>query len=293
MKILNYGSLNIDKVYRVPHFVREGETLSSLNYSEYCGGKGLNQSIALSRAGADVYHAGKIGPDGAFLLTELQKNGVHTEFIEGDGSVTGHAIIQVTDTGENSILLFGGANKEIGHHHIDHVLSRFEAGDLLVLQNEINDLDIIIEKGYKKGMFIALNPSPMTEPLLQLDLSKITYLIVNEVEGERLTGHRDPEKILASFHGEFPQLKVVLTLGAQGVIYQSEIETVKQKSFQVDVIDTTAAGDTFLGYFLSGIFNDMKTVNALRIASKAASIAVSREGAASSIPHLYEVEWNH
>lgn len=290
MKVLNFGSLNIDRVYRVPHFVREGETLSSSGYNVFAGGKGLNQSVSLAKAGANVFHAGKIGPDGLFLKKELSEQGVHTKFIEETGSVTGHAIIQVTNAGENSILLFGGANKEITEEQILRVLDQFEAGDLLVMQNELNQLEAILDAAFEKGMVIAFNPSPMTDRLKALDLKKLSYLILNEIEAESLTEEKEPEKAIKKLRNQAPELKVVLTLGDKGVLYEDETQRLTQASFPTEVVDTTAAGDTFLGYFLSMIGHGKVAEEALKVASKAASIAISRDGASASIPFLHEME---
>jgi len=151
MKILNFGSLNIDYTYQVEHFVRAGETLSSDSLQIFSGGKGLNQSIALSRAGADVWHAGAVGKeDGEFLLRQLEEAGVHTEFIAHTEGKTGHAIIQKDPTGQNCILLYGGANQEITRQMADRVLESFEEGDFLILQNEISEIGYIMEKAHEK-----------------------------------------------------------------------------------------------------------------------------------------------
>lgn len=289
MKFLNYGSLNKDKVYTVSHFVTEGETLASLGYAEHSGGKGLNQSIALARAGADVHHAGKIGQDGYSLKEELSRAGIKVKGISDKGMITGHAIIQVNEHGENCILLFGGANREITESEIDNVLAEFGESDVLVLQNEINNLDYLIESAYRKGLAVVLNPSPMDESVKKLDLSKLHYLILNEVEGREISGKREPKDILDQLLTEFTQLKVVLTLGAAGSVYRDASQEFRQDIFPVEVVDTTAAGDTFLGYFLAHVFKDGKVPEALQIASKAASIAVSRKGAAKSIPTIDEV----
>ena len=163
MKIINIGSLNIDKVYTVNHFVGAGETLASEKLEFYMGGKGLNQSVALSLAGAQVLHAGMIGEDGIFLKNYLASKGVNTEFIRVIDEVSGHAVIQVDKTGQNCILLYGGANKRLTEEFIDDVLEKAEEGDILLLQNEVNKLDCIMRKAWKKGMRIALNPSPVSE----------------------------------------------------------------------------------------------------------------------------------
>ena len=289
MKILNFGSLNIDKVYSVPHFVSAGETLSSTNYEEFPGGKGLNQSIALAKAGAEVYHAGKIGKDGLFLKDILSESNVNIDWIEETGTTTGHAIIQVSSSGENCILLFGGANKEITIDQINDVLVNFSQDDLLLLQNEINDLEYIVEKAHKKGLKIALNPSPIDETMIKLDFSKIDYLILNEIEAKAITGENMNDKIFQRLLSLNKQLKIVLTLGTEGVIYKDSVQEHRQPSYKVDAVDTTAAGDTFLGYFLSQISQHTDIKKSLQIAAKAASIAVTRKGAASSIPTWQEV----
>ncbi|MDU1847084.1 MAG: ribokinase [Niallia nealsonii] len=289
MKILNFGSLNIDKVYSVPHFVSAGETLSSTNYEEFPGGKGLNQSIALAKAGAQVYHAGKIGKDGLFLKDILSESNVNIDWIEETGNTTGHAIIQVSSSGENCILLFGGANKEITIDQINHILANFSQDDLLLLQNEINNLEYIVEKAHQKGLKIVLNPSPIDETITKLDFSKIDYLILNEIEAKAITGENMNDKIFQKLLSLNKQLKIVLTLGTEGVIYKDSVQEHRQPSYKVDAVDTTAAGDTFLGYFLSQISQHTDIKKSLQIAAKAASIAVTRKGAASSIPTWQEV----
>ncbi|WP_312092360.1 ribokinase [Niallia sp.] len=289
MKILNFGSLNIDKVYTVSHFVSAGETLSSTNYEEFPGGKGLNQSIALTKAGAEVYHGGKVGKDGLFLKNFLSDENVNTDWIDENGSTTGHAIIQVSSTGENCILLFGGANKEIMIDQINRVLANFSTNDILLLQNEINHLEYIVETAHKRGIKIVLNPSPIDESLTTLDYSKIDYLILNEIEAKSITGEDSMEKIFQQLLSLNNQMKIVLTLGTEGVIYKDNSQEFSQAVYKVNTVDTTAAGDTFLGYFLSQISLHADIKKALQIASKAASIAVTRKGAASSIPTLKEV----
>lgn len=289
LKILNFGSLNIDKVYSVPHFVSAGETLSSTNYDEFPGGKGLNQSIALAKAGAQVYHGGNIGKDGLFLKEVLAEANVNVDWIDENGNTTGHAIIQVSASGENCILLLGGANKEITIDHINQVLANFSQNDLLLVQNEINDLAYIVETAHKRGLKIALNPSPIDETITTLDFSKIDYLILNEIEAKAITNEHTNDNIFQKLLSLNKQLKIVLTLGKEGVIYKDSVEEHRQAAFKVDAVDTTAAGDTFLGYFLSQISQQEEIKSALQMAAKAAAIAVTRKGASSSIPSSQEV----
>lgn len=290
MAILNFGSLNIDRVYKVPHFVKPGETISSDSYKCFPGGKGLNQSIAVARAGERVFHAGKIGKDGLFLKEMLKENGVDVRYVQENGSVTGHALIQVSETGENCIILYGGSNFENDVESIDRVLDQFGEGDILVLQNEISNLEYLLAKGKSRKMRILLNPSPVDAALETLDLSAVTWLVLNETEGEVLAGDGRPDEILNILHEKYPHMKIVLTLGKQGAVYFDGTEKIKQECFQVNTVDTTAAGDTFTGYLIGGIEQGKSVREALRTAACAAALAVSKEGAAVSIPHMGEVK---
>ena len=234
MKILNFGSLNIDKVYQVKDFVRPGETISSKKLEFFCGGKGLNQSIAISRAGAPVYHAGCIGYDGDMLSDALTASHIHTEYLKKLEIPTGHAIIQVSDTGQNCIILFGGANQAITESQIRETLSHFSAGDILLLQNEINHLALLIEQAFEKGMQIYLNPSPVTEQLKEISLDKISCLILNEIEAADLCASEwekqkqaasslpeSPKECARALHSLYPGLQILLTMGTGGSIFLS------------------------------------------------------------------------
>ena len=294
MRILNFGSLNIDYVYAVDHFVRPGETLASARRDVFSGGKGLNQSVALARAGADVYHAGGIGKaDGLFLKKMLSDSGVHTEFIEEYETPTGHAIIQVDASGQNCILLFGGANRIQTPEFIDEVLSHFEKGDYLVLQNEINNVGYIMEKAHEKEMVIFLNPSPYNRDIDALPLSYVDCFLLNEVEAADICRVQRPDdsgELLAVLGKKFPGAKIVLTLGKNGVVYKDGHCIYRHGIYKVTVVDTTAAGDTFTGYFISCMARGMSPEDILKYASVASSIAVSRKGAAPSIPLFDEVK---
>lgn len=290
MKVLNFGSLNLDYVYSVDHMVTPGETLASYGMNVFCGGKGLNQSIALAKAGVEVYHAGLIGEEGEILLKTCQEGGVDSRYIRKTTEKSGHTIIQVDKDGQNCILLYGGANQSITREYVDEVLSHFEKGDILLLQNEINLLDYIIDQAYEKGMMIILNPSPYNEKLNSCDFKKISMLLLNEVEGAQVTGEKDEEKILVRLKELYPDMQVVLTLGKDGSVYQYKDQVYRQGIFPVQAVDTTAAGDTFTGYFISSILEGMPVDEGLKLAAKASAIAVSREGATASIPIKAEVE---
>ena len=288
-KVLNFGSLNVDYVYSVDHMVKEGETLSCQEMNIFCGGKGLNQSIALAKAGVTVYHAGFIGEDGGILLEALQENGVHTDFVRSLSGRGGHTMIQVDKNGQNSILVYGGTNRKYTKEFIDEVLEHFEAGDILMLQNEVNLVSYMIERAWEKGMKVVMNPSPYDEAVNACDFSKISMFLINEVEGAQMTGETDPERILEKLCRDYPKAKIVLTLGEKGSVYQNGEIQYRQEIFSVETIDTTAAGDTFTGYFISSVIDGLSVPEGLRLAAKASSIAVSRKGAADSIPFREEV----
>lgn len=293
MKALVFGSLNIDYVYEVNHFVQPGETLLSENLKIYCGGKGLNQSIALSRSGADTWHAGAVGmQDGGILTDYLMKSGVHTELILKKKSPSGHAIIQKIPEGENSIIVSGGANQMISEEDVDFILSHFKENDYLLLQNEINQLSYIMERAHEIGMTIVLNPSPVNSGISDLPFSYADYLILNEIEGAAVTGKdaADDNTMLNVLVKLFPNAHIVLTLGKKGSVYGYRDRRYRQKIYPAEVVDTTAAGDTFTGFFLGSIIKGQNIREAMDLASRAAAIAVSRNGASVSIPGFCEVK---
>lgn len=296
MKVLCFGSLNIDYTYKVDHFVKKGETLSSESLQVFCGGKGLNQSIALAKAGVDTYHAGAVGEDGVFLLEELQKAKVDTGCVAVRQDVrTGNAIIQNDREGDNCILLYGGANQAITKEQVDAVLEHFVSGDFLILQNEINEIPYIMEQSHRKGMKIALNPSPMNEKIFRLPLETVDYFLLNEVEAGQILGETaekgtDGAGLARALLDKFPKAAVVLTMGGDGAVYMDSKETIIQPVYKVHTVDTTAAGDTFTGYFIGGLLRGDSVRKAMDMASRAAAIAVTRQGAAPSIPLLSEVE---
>ncbi len=287
MRILNFGALNIDYVYAVDDFVMGGQTISAQNLTRSIGGKGLNQSIALSRAGAPVYHAGCIGEDGRFLKEYLDENGANTQFVKTVDAPTGHALIQVDSKGENCIIIFGGANKAITRAHVDAVLAQFDRGDAILLQNEINDVRYIAEKAHEKGMFVILNPSPVTN--LDVPLELVDLFLLNELEAAEIFGKETVEEQLQAMRTACPNARFVLTLGENGAIYMDGSQTLRVDAVKTKAVDTTAAGDTFTGYFLASYFAGEGEEKALQNAAKAASITVSRMGASPSIPYKEEL----
>lgn len=350
MRVLNFGSLNLDYVYEVPHFVSPGETLSAAKQSVNPGGKGLNQSVALARAGADVYHAGVLGNGGAMLQDVLEASGVHTDFLEKRDVVQGNAVIQVKADGENCIILFGGSNQCITDEQVDETVAHFGADDWLILQNEINANARIVDKAHERGMKIVLNPSPFDARLDDVDFAKIDWLLVNEVEAEQMTGFAQPDEAWRVIHKKWPHLSCVFTLGKDGCVafrvdeaafadkasdaskaYGADgvheadgtrrpaaadkaayavcsqndgsadkafsadkaaggaVEKRMQPALPVQAVDTTAAGDTFTGYFVAELMQGADLSRALQMATTAAAISVTRAGAAASVPKREEV----
>ena len=288
MKTLCFGSLNLDNTYEIPHFVRAGETLQSTAVRLAPGGKGFNQTVAFSRAGGRIEMAGNIGTDGTVLLDFLSATGVGTDRIRRLENIrTGHAIIQCTPDGQNCILLYEGANGAVTGEQIRDSLKEFEPGDLLILQNEVNMLPEIMEEALSRGMRIAFNPSPFDETLNSLPLDEMEWLIVNETEACGILGRNCPKSgtgMIRELGKRFRNRSVILTMGTQGSFCFHEDAVYEQSAFQVDTVDTTGAGDTYLGYFLFTYYSTGNIPEAMRTASAAAALAASKHGAAESIP---------
>ncbi|MFA5341956.1 MAG: ribokinase [Clostridia bacterium] len=289
MRILNIGSMNIDYVYKVGHIVSEGETQNVLSVETNVGGKGLNQSVAAARAGGIVFHAGMIGHEGDILKKFLKDNGIDTALIDKCDCDQGHAIIQVDKKGRNSILVYGGSNRMITKEYINNILDGFDSKDILMANNEIAELEYIINKAYKKNMTVILNASPIDESLLNIDLKKVTYLVVNEIEGEALSGEKEPKMMIESILHKCRDIRIMLTLGSDGSVYSDKERTIYQESYKVEAKDTTAAGDTYMGYFAAGLANGLKIEDCMKTASMAAALAVMKCGAAETIPDIEAV----
>lgn len=290
MKILNFGSLNIDKTYTVQEIVKPGETISSINYEEFIGGKGLNQSVALAKAGADVWHAGLIGSDGGPLSSRLRESGVHMDFVREIEGASGHAVIQINHNGMNCIIVEPGTNGKVDETFVDEVLENFSPGDFILLQNEIANVPYIVENAHERGLIIVLNPSPMNAKVHEIDLSLVDYFLINEHEGSGLTDKVNFEEILDAMLEIYPKSKTVLTVGAKGSYYSDETERFHTEPVKVNTVDTTGAGDTFTGYFLASIAKGLSTSEAMDLASRASAMTVQKKGASNAIPYLEEVQ---
>ncbi|MFA7159649.1 MAG: ribokinase [Kiritimatiellia bacterium] len=290
VRILNYGSLNLDLVYAVPHIARPGETISSASRRVHAGGKGANQSVAAARAGGKIYHAGKVGRDGEWLVEKLSKAGVDARFVSTAKENTGHAVIQVDFKGENAIFIFPGANQLMTRAGIDGVLDNFSAGDYLMLQNEINEISYLMHSARERRMKVCFNPAPMDGRVARYPLRKASFLILNETEGAALAGRSGPEAILRRLSQQYPETEIVLTMGKQGAVAVGPgAPAIRAPAFRVRAVDTTAAGDTFIGYYVAGRASGMDLGPCLRQACAAAALCVTRPGAMDSIPSMAAV----
>jgi ribokinase len=309
MKVLVYGSLNIDLIFSVDHLVRPGETIGSRALERGAGGKGANQAAALAKAGLETFMAGKIGADGEFLLDLLRGYGVNTDLVASYDGATGQALIQLDSAGQNGIVLFPGGNARIEAGEIRRSLEAFGPGDLVLLQNEINATAEIMEAAKKRGLSIGLNPSPCDERIAKLPLELADMLFVNEIEGAALAscpapagtassgtgaGSGAPEEricrdMLEALAGKFPAAEIVLTAGRAGAFYGFGETRARGRIVELPVADTTAAGDTFTGYFIAARTRGFSVDRSLALACRAASLAVSRKGAMPSIPFAAEV----
>ncbi|MBR6057579.1 MAG: ribokinase [Victivallales bacterium] len=294
MKIINFGSINVDYVYQLEHIVKPGETLASSSMQVNPGGKGANQSVALKRAGAEIWHAGLLGEDTAWMRDRLAKEGVDVRHVLISKDIHGgHAIIQVAASGQNSIVLFGGANQAISKSQVADVLKDAEPGDWLVLQNEINVTADVMAAGKAAGMKVCFNPAPFDEGVFGYPLEAVDLFILNEHEAAGLA--RKPvetpaEELLEVLSAAYPKAMVCVTLGEAGsVLWSAATGIVWQKAYPVKAVDTTAAGDTFTGYFLAELTRGASVQQAMDMAAKASSITVTKPGAMDSIPFQFTI----
>lgn len=271
MDIINVGSLNLDWVYQVPHFVQPGETLSAISFNEYVGGKGLNQSIALARAGCQVAHVGAIGHNGKILRDALKAEDINTDFITQLDAPSGHAIIQISPQGENAIVIFPGSNHQLTVRQIEKAISAFPDAKAVLLQNETNALADIMRLAKQAGKMLFYNPAPVLPNIAQLPLDLVDVLILNEIEAQSLQPKNN--KI------------TLLTQGAEGVTVMMNGSSMHYPALPVQrVVDTTAAGDTFIGFFMAEYLHTHDIAASVNLATRAASLCIQQAGAAQSIP---------
>lgn len=282
--ILTIGSVNIDHVYRVPALPGPGETLADRGYARGLGGKGANQSFAARQAGAEVRHAGAVGTDGDWCRARLAAAGIDVSDLATIETGTGHAVILVDEAGENVIVIHGGANRALSPALIERAVGRAKPGDWLLLQNETNLVVEAARAGRAAGMRVAYAAAPF-EPEATADvIAHVDLLAMNAVESEQLAHH------LGTPVDTFGAPVLLVTEGSRGARCWAGPNGLHQPAFAVEPVDTTGAGDTFLGYFLAGLDAGLSIAEALRVAAAAAAIQVTRPGAAEAIPDAAEVQ---
>lgn len=284
MSILCIGSINIDHVYRVARHPAPGETLSDRGHAVHLGGKGANMSLAAVAAGASVRHVGAVGSEGLWCRDRLDMAGIDVAAVAEVEGATGHAIIMVDDAGENIILIHAGANRALTEAQIEAAIAKAKPGDWVLLQNETNLVSFAAETARETGLKVAYAAAPFEAGAARAVIDNVDLLTVNAVEAAQLA------EALGTTPDELPVRSCLITRGADGATYHSSIGALDTPAFNVTPVDTTGAGDTFTGYFLAALDGGEAPHAALRRASAAAAIQITRPGAADAIPSGSEVD---
>ena len=286
MAIWCLGSINVDHFYSVPHIPTPGETLAATSLRLGLGGKGANQSVAASKAGAQVNHIGAVGPASEWIVAKLQEYGVKTDHIATLDAQTGHAIINVADDGENAIVTLAGANVLQSEARLKSALSAAAAGDILLLQNETNMQVEAAKIAKELGLQVMYSAAPFDVSATLAVSAFVDTLLLNEIEA------RQYEEALGLPLASLPIANIVVTLGAQGARWLDTRTgvTFDVPGIRVTAVDTTGAGDTFAGYLACAIDKGLGPRDAMSLAVKAGSLKVTRRGTADAVPVLAEVE---
>mgnify|MGYP000073410086 CR=1 FL=1 len=283
MTIWNLGGINADYVYSVPHILAPGETLDATSRETFLGGKGANMSVAAARAGGAVSHIGAVGKDGRWTVDRLMEYGVDTRAIATVETQTAHALVMVADDGENCVLVYPGANRQIPEDTLYQALTHAHTGDWFVTQNEVNMQMEGAKLAKRMGLRVAYAAAPFDADVTAQMLPFLDFLILNEVEAEQL------KTATGQGPAELPVEDVIVTLGAKGATWFGPLGPVNVPAHEVTPVDTTGAGDTFTGYVLAGMDRGQPILQAMQTASKAAAIMVTRHGTADVIPDLADV----
>lgn len=283
MTIYNLGSINIDHIYTMPHLVRPGETLAAQSYQSALGGKGANQSIAIARAGGHIFHGGMINKSDTAWLDPMSESGVDISLVETGDLPTGHAIVAVdTIVGENQIILSPCSNDAIPETVLDALLANADENDWALAQNETNMTSAFLKAAKAKGLKICYSAAPFIAEITADLLPLVDLLIVNEGEFNDLVSHLKTDRLNIDH--------LIITKGSKGADYIGIDGAFHCPAIKVEAIDTTGAGDTYLGYVLAGLDQGMTIQDAMIRAGQAASIQVTRLGASQAIPYAQELK---
>lgn len=292
-KVTVVGSLNVDTTMKIKRMPLPGETIAAMGKSSAAGGKGANQAVSAARSGAQTSFVGEVGKDngGQMMLKDLQDNGIDVSGIrENDQVGTGSAAILLDENGQNSILVYGGANQQLSVEDVEAAKKQIVSADFVVAQFETPQAATLraFQLAKENGVTTILNPAPAQK--IDPAVLKLTDLIIpNETESSALTGIiiTDETSMLMSA-AKFAQMGVrnlIITVGAKGAFYCTQDGYNFIPAFKVDAVDTTAAGDTFIGALSSQLKQDMSNIEkALVYAQRASSLAVQKMGALPSIP---------
>lgn len=280
MILFNLGSINIDHFYQVPHIPAAGETLAATAHRTGLGGKGANQSVSAALAGAQVVHIGAVGPDAGNILDPLIAAGVDLGHVALSDQPTAHANICVDPDGENMIVIYSGANLTQEKGRIAAALDGAGPGDCLLLQNETNCQAEAAQLARERGVLVVYSAAPFSVEAAAEMLPITDILVMNEVEEAQLTA------ALGAVDG--PEL--IVTHGAKGASWRWAGGQEFQPAFPVDPVDTTGAGDCFIGSVMALRDQGAGRAEALRYAAAAAALQVTRPGTAQAMPDRAEVE---
>jgi len=296
-KILIVGSCNVDLVFKIPRFHHPGETILAEGQGTFFGGKGANQAMSAKRLGGNVCFITKVGNDlyGKSYRRHLIKNGLDRKPILEDRKVpTGMAVIELTPKGENRILVFPGANSSLSTTDLRGLQSCWRGVEVFATQLEIplSTVERGLRLAKEEGALTLLNPSPPVQLPPHL-LSLVDFIVPNEIEAQFLTGikwrgDQDIRKIAKRLL-EIGARNVVITLGSKGLYFKNRSDEIRMKAYRVKVIDTTAAGDAFLGALATGLAEKKPIQEALKFANAAGALATTKLGAQPSLPWRKEL----